>query len=463
MRVRRVRCFELITVSVAVLSTTAAAQQSSPSPRRLTLAAAVARADSVATAVQLSRDSLSLSAVAVLESYGHFLPSVAAGAGTAQEQGTTLLSSTALVPADTRFRTAAMAVSTSLNLFNGFRDSRTWRASQALHDAAGFSLTRARQQVAFDVTQAFEQTVLDARLVRVATATLALSRAREAQLTGQVAAGTRAPPDLYRQRALTSSDESVLIEAHARETSDRIALLRRLRIEPRTPIEVVAPDDPDARWLSDTAISVDSLTRVALDARPDLQVAADRQSAAGLGVDIARGGYLPRVSLGVDLFTSARVFDWERLGAVNQLTVPQSGMLDQLGRQRAGLLSLAITWPLFDRYATRFDVQRSQVTLHREQLAAEDLRLRVSGEVQQAGDLYVAAVQQWRSARMGIEAATMAFDAVTARYDSGLATFVDVLSAQAALTRAQALLEQAVANVRLQRAVLGYVTGTSMR
>jgi len=428
----------------------------------LTLEAALARADSVSTALRLSRDTLAVSGTAVLESYGHFLPYVASGVGAVREQGTTLLSSTALVPTDTRFSTATVVVSTALNLFNGLRDYRGLEASLASRDAAAFSLVRARQQVAFDVTQAFEQAVLDERLVDVASATLALSRARQDQLEEAVRVGTRAPPDLYRQRAQTSADESALIDTRVREAADRIALLRRLRLEPTAPYALMPPPEPPP-ILGDSTVSADSLVQVALRERPDLSAAAARSSVANFGIQQARGGYLPRVSFGLDVYSSGRVFDWERQNGANLLTTAQRPLVDQLGRQGVGLLSLAVTWNVFDRFATRLDVERAELTSYRETLAEEDLRLRVIGDVRQASNDYAAAMQQLRSARVGLDAANQAFEAVSGRFDAGLATFIDVLSTQAALTRARALQEQAVANSRLQRAILRYVTGASSR
>jgi outer membrane protein len=444
------------------LAPAALAQRSPQDSIHLTLDEALARADSVSTAVRLSRDTLAVSGTTVLESYGHFLPYMATGVGAAREQGTTLLSSTALVPTDTRFSTATVVVSTTLNLFNGLRDYRGLEASLAFRDAASFSLARARQQVAFDVTQAFEQAVLDERLVEVASATLALSRARQDQLEEQVRVGTRAPPDLYRQRAQTSADESALIDTRVREAADRIALLRRLRLEPTAPYTLVPPPEPPS-ILGDSTVSADSLVQVALRERPDLSAAAARSSIANFGIQQARGGYLPRVSFGLDVFSSGRVFDWERQNGTNLLTTAQRPLVDQLGKQSVGLFSLAVTWNVFDRFATRLDVERAELTSYRETLAEEDLRLRVIGDVRQASNDYGAAVQQLRSARVGLDAANQAYDAVSGRFDAGLATFVDVLTTQAALTRARALQEQAIANSRLQRAILRYVTGTSTR
>ena len=108
-------------------------------------------------------------------------------------------------------------------------------------------LDRAKQQVAFDVAQAFYQVVLDRRLAAVAEANLALSTARDSQIEEQVRVGTRAPPDLYRQQAQQKADEVVVIDANNRTTTDIAALLNRLRLDATRPYVIVEPDADTAR------------------------------------------------------------------------------------------------------------------------------------------------------------------------------------------------------------------------
>ena len=425
---------------------------------RLTLDASVALALKGATAVQLAASDVRVGSGVLLEARGRFLPAIGAGAGAFAEQGTTLLSSTATVPTDTRFTGGLWQVSTAINLFNGFQDIATLRAAERTHDAAMRSLDRTRQQVAFDVTQAFEQLSLDERLVEVAEANLALSVAREAQLEEQVRVGTRAPPDLYRQRAQSRADEALVIDSRNRARNDRVALLVKLHVDPTRPV-AFAPAAIDTTIIPDTALGVGLLSAQALSARPDLGAARLRAEAADDGIRAARGGAWPRVVLGLDYITSARVFDWERVNGANVIAGGQRALATQLGDQGIGILSLGVVWPLLDRNRTRADVERASAVADRDRALADDLRLRVVGEVERAAGDYRAAVQARRAATAGLAAAQQAFESVQGRYDVGLTNFIDLQSAQAALTQSRAVAAQADVNLTLQRDVLRLVTG----
>jgi outer membrane protein len=428
---------------------------------RLTLRESLERAARAATPVLLSEDSLRVSGARVLETYGRFLPAAAAGGGAVLAQGTTLLSSTALEASDARWRTASLQLSTALNVFNGFRDQAALHAATLGRDAATFSLERSRQIVVFDALQSFLQVVLDRRLAEVSRANLQLSITRQSQFEDQVRIGTRAPPDLFRQRAQSASDEAEVIDADTRIEADLLALVRRLRLEPARLWTVVEPA------LDTTAVPADSLALDALLARArrdraDLAAAVARTAAADEGVREARSLFLPRVVLGADFIAAGRVYDWERLNSVSALNAPQRPLDAQLGRQGLGVFSLGVSVPLFDRFSSQADIERARAAAHQSLLATEDLRIRIESDVRQARDEYLAAIARARASAASVEAAEQAFTAISGRFDVGFATFIDVITVQSALTFARAQREQSVINLALRKSVLRFVTGAPL-
>ncbi len=425
---------------------------------RLDLARSVSLALERASAVLLSRENLRLSGSALLESYGRFLPDLRAGTGVYTESGNPLLSSTALRPTNASFYGAAWQLSTGVNLFNGLADREHLRAAIADRSSAVATVDHARQQVAFDVTQAFYQVVLDRRLESVTRATLDLSRAREEQLTAQVNAGTRAPPDLYRQQAQTQFDATAVIDAANRVRADEASLLQRLREEPIR-AHTIAEPAMDTTALDGVTTQLDGLLAQAFHSRPDLSAARERAAADGHEERAAQSGQLPRVVLGFDWVGSGRVFDRQSIAGVNQLTMDQRQLLGQLASQGYLLGTLGVSWPIFDRFRTRLETDRAAAITYRDRLLIEDLQLQIEAEVRRALDDYAAARDRMTASAAGLLAAEQAFAAVQGRYDAGLATFVDVLSAQSALTQARALREQALTGYALQKAVMRYVAG----
>lgn len=411
-----------------------------------------------ATPIQLGGDTVRLTGIGLLESYGRFLPNVTTTVGGFGERGLTLLSSTSLAPADAQFYGVGYQLSASLNLFNGFRDREHMRAALRSRDAALNALDRARQQVAFDVSQAYFQVALDRRLAGVAAANLALSTAREAQLAEQVRIGTKAPPDLYRQQAQARADEVAVIDANNRVDNDETALLNRLRLDATKPYVIVEPAI-DTNRVTPDELQLDAVLRRALAQRPDLAAAENKAVADDHDLQQARGELLPQLSLRFDYAGNGRVFGRELVDGKDQLTTAQRSVAQQLSDQRYGQLSLGVSWSLFDGYRERLDLERAMVATDRDRLGIEDLRLRIGSEVQTAIGNYRTAEQKLLATKVGLDAAQLAFDAVQGRFEVGLASVVDVLTAQTALTQARALREEAVENMALQKAVLRYAAG----
>jgi outer membrane protein len=424
----------------------------------LDLSRSVSMAVERATAVLLADEAVAVSGAALLESYGRFLPDVHVGASAFSENGTLLLSSTALRASSAALYGGAYGISTSVNLFNGLRDREHLRAALIERDAARATLEHARAQVAFDVAQAYFQVILDQRLDSVARSSLQLSATRERLLREQVAAGLRAPPDLLRQEAQTQFNQAAVIDAANRVRADEIVLLRRLRESPSRP-HAIRESVVDTAPLPAGALSPSSVLTQAIARRADLAAAQDRVRSDQHTINVAKGGRLPRLSLGVDWIGAGRVFQREVTGGIDQLTSPQTPLGTQLGRQGYAIASLGVSWDVFDRWRSRLEIDRASAAAARDQLIADDLRLQIEGEVQRALDDYAAARDRLSATTAALRAASEAFAAVQARYDLGLATFVDVLSAQNALTQATALREQATISIALQKAVLRYVSG----
>jgi outer membrane protein len=451
----------------AVATVAAAGLLGAQSPRqgpdtvRLTLESSLDRARRLSTEVLAASDSLRVSGARVLEAYGAFLPAANAGAYALSAQGTTFLSGTSLQASQAGWYAASYDVSTALNLFNGFRDRAALKSAGFLRDAAGFSLEQARQQISFDVLQAYFQIVLDHELAAVATSNLDLSRARQARLTGQVQVGTRSPPDLFRQQAQTAADEAAVIDLQARSQTDLVGLLRRLRLEATREYEVQNPPLDTAALPSDSLDRGRLVTR-ALANRPDLLAAQSRAAAADAAVGVATGEYLPRVVVGADFGMFGRTYEWERQKGTSLLTESQRALGSQLVSQGLGVFSLGFVWPIFDRFQAQLDVERARATSRLSTLAAEDSRLRVLGDVREASDDYLAAIEKLRASNTGLASAQEAFDAVSARFDVGLGIFLDVQAAQTALTTARAQRAASEVNLALRKQVLRYVTGTAL-
>jgi outer membrane protein len=442
----------------ACIAPVALGAQQQPQPLLLTLDSAITIGIHAATPVLEARDVARVSGALVLERYAQFLPDLKAGSNFDQYAGNVLLSERDLRPTDTRFRELEYHLSTTLNLFNGFADVAGVKAALATRSAADLSLARAQQTIALDVAQAYLGVNLDQELVSIARQNLAASRVRVEQLQQLVRVGKRPPADLYVQQAQAAADQSRLSDANNQVLIDQIGLLERLRLDPHLPVQLVEPPADTVR-LGSRYSNVDQLVQDATQQRTDLLAANQTVTASREDITRARSGYLPQLDFGAAVFSLGRFFDYANESGASILTVPQTPLWDQVGRQTTGELWLGLNWYVFDQFRTRLSVEQAHANYDQSRYVDEDLRLSVAGDVARALSDYRTAVEQLDATAAGLAAAQQAYDLVNGRFQVGFASIVDVTTAQTALVQAQSLRAQAIFNLALRKRAIGYALG----
>ncbi|MFI5360890.1 MAG: TolC family protein [Elusimicrobiota bacterium] len=432
----------------------------SSGPIALSLSDSVGRALEAATSVLKARIDDRLAAEQLLQGYAQFLPNLDLQGTYSKSRGISYLTTGPPTIVDSRNRGYGYQVTSVLNLFSGLSDYGSFESALGRRKAAALNLERARQEIVFDVAQAYLQVQLDDRVTAIADENARASRERQLLLDQQTQLGARSLADLYRQQAQTSSDEAFLISARNKRRDDLILLLRRLRLDlgreyvlPEVALDSAAAGGPYA----DEAV----LVADALGARPDLRAAWHQAEAARGAVSASRSGFLPRLDLGWSMVSTSRILDTDIANGANELAnLPAQRSLDsQLANQIDYTLGITATWGLFDRLVTRAAAKRAEAAAADAQIDYEDARLQVEGDVKQAFGDFHAAELTLTAAREGLKAARESYAAVKERYAVSASSLLDLLTAQTALLQAESAVAQAEVGFYLQGRQMEFALG----
>jgi len=431
----------------------------SPQNSVLTLPQCIQLAIQQATTVLKAKNNAEVSGTQLVQAYMQFLPNLAASANYGYQTGREYFAQVTPTYVRTTNRSGLYQLSSTLNIFNGLSDMAGWRSSTRRKQAADLSLYRAKQQIAFDVTQSYLQVYLDRQIVAIDESNLQASKEREQLIDAQAQVGSRSLADLYRQQAETSADELALISARAKARNDLIFLLQRLRVDLLTPYDIadVALDTPTMSYpYSDEG----NLVRKALQQRADLEAQEKLAQATRWDVTSARAGYFPQLNLVGAMEGTATHLNSQDVDGVDAVPPSQPSVMHQFGSQIVYDVGINLNWGLFDRYLTRLTVARAQETASNSAIDSEDQRLQVEGDVELALNDYQAAVQQVTASEKGLKAAQESYDAVQERYKVGASSIVDLLTAQSALVQARAAKIQAHSDFTLQERAIDLALGT---
>ena len=427
--------------------------------KQLTLQECVEIALVNSSTVKKAEHTVRLQGSDLLKSYGQFLPKLSVSAGyTPVSLARTYSDPSTRSIAKTKTERVDLALTTSLNLFNGFQDYASLQAAIRRHDAAGLSLSRARQIIIYDVTQAYYQVLLNRELLKIAKENFSSSRDQLQLTKRQYEIGIKPVTDFYQQQAETANSELTVIKTENDLRQSRLELLRRLRLNPAD--EITAAD-----ILVDSLLNLppdldrDSLVSQGLANRKDLQSSMLSANAAKWDVTRAAAQWYPKLDLTFNLNTGGYPYYTTTAADVPPSSYAYPPLSDQISDLISYSLSLSLSWSIFDGFLTRYNVEQAKINYLNQGLDAADLEHDIAIDIQLAVDNYGAAFTQIETAKQGLKAAEKAYETVKKKYDLGAASFVEANAARAALVGARAEYSQATYNLALQKNIVDFATG----
>lgn len=397
-------------------------------------------------AIQQAANERERSEVGLASARSNFLPDLNLSVGASRDYGRNfVLDEGRLVNQITHYFNSS--ISANLNLFNGFRDLNSVAQARFQVAASELNYARQRETVLFNVVSTFLSLIEAQEQVRIQEENLAAQQALLDQIEAFVQVGSRPVADLYQQQAQVANAELELINARRNQQLQEANLIQLLQLDPFGTYAFVIPK-VDTQALGTQTYEVQTLLQAALERRSDLQALEKQIQAAEYSVRVARSTYWPTISLRASYGSS-----YTDLAGIS--------FQDQFfGRNRRGSIGLSLTFPIFDRFTTRHNVQRARIELENSQLQLQQLRQEIAMQVRQAYLDYEAARQQYKAAQAQLQAARQALAAMQERYNVGSATLVELTQARATYVRAESDLVRARYTLVFRQKLIDYYIGT---
>ena len=331
------------------------------------------------------------------------------------------------------------SLSTSLDLFTGFRRVARWKNADATGRAADAALVNQRYQVTVATQQAFYTALADEDLVRVAEAQVQRAKEELQISVNKFLAGAATRSDTLTSTVDHGSAQLTLLEARANLATAQANLARQTGVD--GPVRAVAdsllPALPDTTGL-----------RAATLAGAPAAVQADAQErAASASLWDARSQYFPAITASYSTSSQGLTQPWQGFDA---------------GNRNLNQLRIGLSWTLFNGFAREQATAQSAASLDFARAEAADTRRQLNAQfTQQVAGLFTAHTQI-TIAGANVDAAAEALRVQQERYRLGAATLLDLLTAEANLTQAETSQVQARYNYLISRAQLEALVGHSL-
>ena len=378
-------------------------------------------------------------------------------------------------------------------LFAGFQLRNTVKQGVLDAEAAQFDVQKSRNDLSLNVASSFLQLLLAQELIRASEARLSTTQAQVSRAEKLLRAGAVAEGNVLDSRAQLAGEERTLVTAQNQLSLAQLSLVQLLNLDPATAsrFAVAAPTLPDPATLAPASDALDpnATFEVARQRQPEIKAAELRVRSAERGLEIARGGYYPRLTVagGVQTgFSSARTQFLRTVGEPVPVPVLQRDLsapggyvaspyvllspqvtsqqlpyrfLEQLSDNRGQFVQFSLNMPILNGLQTRVGVQRAQLNVQQASLRAEQTQLQLRQTIQQSYADALAAQRRYAASSRQVEALTLAFRNAEIRFNNGLLNGTDFNIARNNLTAAESDMIQAKYEFFFRYKVLDFYQG----
>ncbi len=352
--------------------------------------------------------------------------------------------------ADRNTQSTSFNLGSDVPLYTGGQISNQIRQNKLNLQAAIADLEKAKENLCMQVASAFLEAVYQKDLVAVAERQKELSQAQAHRVELLFQNGKVSETELAEAQSHVAADELSLTQ---QKNSAMLALLELSQLlELSTPeqFDILQPEAADPSAIILTA--PDAIYAEALNTKPQIRAGKLNVLSAERGVRIAQAGHYPSLHLSAGMGTNyykTSGFEAASFGKQMEDNFNQS-------------LGIALSIPIFNRYATRNAVRQARLQVEARQFQLEETQKTLYKEIQQAYYNALAAQKQCISSDAALTASRTAFNLMQKKYENGKATATEYQESKTNLQKAETTALQSRYTFMFRRKILQFYQGHSI-
>ncbi|MFY0631849.1 MAG: TolC family protein [Flavobacteriaceae bacterium] len=391
----------------------------------------------LANNITIKQNSLNvdLAELNVKNAKGNFLPSVSGSTG-----GNLRFGSGFDFVSNNRVSTTiyggSIGVNSNITLFNGYQNLNIYKQAQLGVERSKLTLDKIQNDISLFVVNAYLRVLFAKENLAVAQVQAEISKKQVEAAKERYGAGVIPKGDLLNVQSTAANDQQNVIANENVLTIELLGLSQALQV-PSKDFDVLGINvgTPSLALLYNNS---EMVYQKALTNQPQIKNAELDIKNAELGIEIAKGAYLPSISGSFGLSTSYSF----NLNLLPMQTNSSFG--SQLDNNLGYGVGFNVSIPIFNRTQTKTNVARQFVNRESSKVALDNQKLQLQQTIEQAFVDSKAAAKTYEAASISLEAQREAFKNAQESYNLGAMTLFDfdlvrnrLVSAESALIRAK--------------------------
>ena len=352
--------------------------------------------------------------------------------------------------ANTNTTNTGLSLGADMTLFNGLRNKNNIELGKLNLQAATRDLEKARDDIRVAVAKAYVQILYNEEILAVARRQVEIDSLQVVRLEAMRDNGKAAEAEVARQAATLAQSRLTAVQA---SNNLHIALLDMTQLLELPSPEGFAVASPVHQEPELPLTSPEAIYEEAIGIKPAVKAEETRLAYAERNIALAKGGYMPTLSLsgglGTNYYTSSGY--------------PHAAFFTQLSNNFSQYVGLSLSIPIFSRMSNRNQVRSAKVSYQVQQVQLDQTKKQLYKEIQQAWYNAVAAHEKFKSSLEAEKAAAQSLTLVQAKYENGKATITEFNESKTQYLKAASDLAQARCEALYQAGLIDFYRGKEIQ
>jgi outer membrane protein len=392
---------------------------------------------------------------------GNFYPSLNASASQNFNFGSFIDINGGRVSKDSRSNN--FSLSTSVTVFNGFRNKYNLLQAKKQLQAAGFDLQENKNNIMLYVVNSYLNVLLAKENIIIAQDQVDISKNQVEKAKDLVAAGSSAKAALLEAEASKASNDEKLTNAKNSLDLALLSLSQLLQVSNKGfDVEDVKLNIDSASLLyNDT----DAIFNKAQTILPEIKSAELGVENAATSLKIAKSWQYPSLSFGAGVGTGYQHYQGSKDVRTiidpntNLPVIVPNGFGQQLSDNLGYNFGFSLNIPIFNGFQTKVGINKAKINQDKANLQLLDKKLKLRESIERAYADAKASLNQYIAAKKSLDAQNESFKNAQESYNSGVMNFFDFDQVRNRLVSAKSSMINAKYNYVFRTKLLEYYYG----
>ena len=342
----------------------------------------------------------------------------------------------------------SVSLSSNITLYNGARIKNAILQGEINVSAAETDIKTKEELLSLDVLSAFISVLQAKEQVKNSQSQLNATEKLLEEASIKREAGVMSPADYLNTRSQFASDKASLVNSESSLRLALVGLMQTMNMPVSNSFDIVQPDTETLLKLN-TETDAGIVYNVALGIQPGVKTAQLELESAEYDIQLAKGNYLPKLSLNGGLQT-------------NYSSVSDINWGDQLTNQVTPALGLSLSIPIYQRKEVKNNVKQAAVARDNYEYALTDIKNDLRKSIEQACLDVQIAQSSYQSYEEQYLAEQESYKLAQEMFEQGMLSSVDFNTSKNNLSAAENNFTGAKYDLILQNEIVEYYLGNKI-